>query len=84
MSHQSRMKQLVVSNRCPIKRKPFDKLKLSEIEYVFNFISENKGLDDRTFKGKAHYLFLDGKDGRESCPHHIEIIEVLMATCKVG
>lgn len=80
MSHTSRIKQLVVSNRCPIKRKPFDSLNPDGLNFLFNFMSENRDLSDQEFKGKAHYLFIDAKDKPKN---HIEIIEVLMTICKV-
>ena len=80
MSHASRIEALLINNKCSIKKVPFERLNQSELEFVFSFISENKWLNDRAFKGKAHYLFIDLNDIPKN---HIEIIEVLMAICKV-
>lgn len=82
MSHTLRFDSFIENHNCPIKGIPIERLLFSELKFVINFMSENKDLDDRTFKGKAHYLFIDGKQSRDNYPHHIEIIEILMTMCK--
>lgn len=77
MSHFSRVENVRKISLCPIKKKPLEKLKRNERDFVGNFIYENASLSDSDFKAKAHYLFMDGKDGKENFPNWTCIIEVL-------
>lgn len=79
MSHATRIKEFVESSHCPIKGVPFRSLDEHGLEFVFDFMMKHKDLNDQTFKGKAHYLFIDCTDKPKN---HIAIIEVLMTMCK--